>query len=60
MALRSCGDPESFAIGVQTVKTFFVSIQIPLEVSDLPPVSETEFKWRADDGPTLDASLVAL
>ena len=33
---------------------------MPLEVSDLLPVSEMQFKWRADDGTTLDASLEAL
>ena len=40
-----------------------IRIQIPLKVGHHRPVSETPFKcvcWRADDGPTLNAGLVAL
>ena len=33
---------------------------MPLKAGRHRPASETAFKWRADDGSTLNASLVAL
>ena len=35
-------------------------VQIPLKAGHHRPASETSFKWRADNGPTLNAGLVAL
>ena len=71
----SCADPESFVRGGPTLTAFFFSFffslmrggrtQIPLLAGHQRPVSETPFKWRfadwrADDGPTMNAGLVAL
>ena len=67
-------DPESLSEGptfenVFLLLFFFVSLirgertNIPLKVGHYRPASETPFKrrgWRADDGPTLNAGLVAL
>ena len=35
-------------------------IQIPLLAGHQRPASETPFRWRADDGPTLNAGLVVI
>ena len=67
----SCADPESFVRGQRFFFRFFFSLmrggrtQIPLLAGHQRPVSETPFKWRfadwrADDGPTMNAGLVAL
>ena len=64
----SCADPESFVRGGPTLTTFLFSlmrgdiIQIPLLAGHQWPASETPmaFRWRADDGPTLNDGLVAL
>ena len=59
----TCADLESFARGGPTLTTFFIRekrIQIALEAGHHRSNSETPFKWRANDGPTLNAGLVAL
>ena len=65
----TCADPESCQRGSNFENVFFSlirggRIKIPLLVGHQWPASETPFKWRftggADDGPTLNAGLVAL
>ena len=62
----TCGDPESFVRGGPTLTRFFFFFfffslmrgrrnQIPLLAGHSQPASE-----RADDGPTLNAGMVAL
>ena len=71
MHKRTCADPESFVRGSgPTLTTFFLlirggeRIQITLKVGhhDGPPVKQhlNGVFWWANDGPTLNASLVAL
>ena len=55
----SCVDPDSFARGGLTLTTFLVKgdrIQIALKMDHQRPVMA--FRWRADDGQTLNAGLV--
>ena len=61
----SCTDPESFVRGDPTLTSFFFLfffswIQIPLCEGHHRPASETPFRWRAEDGPTLNAGFVDL
>ena len=61
----SCADPESFARGGPTLRTFFFSfsfffflmrgkkIQITLKAGHHRPASETPFKWRFAGGPMM-------
>ena len=65
---RSCVDLESFVRGGPTLTTIFFylvdgmvrGIEMPLKVDHHRPASETPFRWRADNGPQLNAGLVAL
>ena len=63
----SCADQEKFFQGL--LFSFFLANEwredpMPLREGHHRPTSETPFKWRfagrADDGPTLNAVLVAL
>ena len=66
----TCADPESFARGGPILITLFFFFnstknsaqhcQIALKAGHHRPASETAFRWRADDGRTLNAGLVAL
>ena len=69
----SCAGPERFIRGGSNLLTFFFSfcillmsggrIKIPLLAGLVGPPAkaiEMAFPWRADDGPTLNAGLVAL
>ena len=61
-------DPESFVRGGPTLTTFFFFFYFDEGWKDQNttiaghrrPASEMAFRWRADDGPTLNAGLVAL
>ena len=63
-AYMPCADQESFARGDPTLAFILVDegerIQIPLKAGHHRPTSEMAFRWRADDGPTLNAGLAAL
>ena len=64
-ALLSCADPESFTRGNATFLFFFFlirgkRIQVAHKASHPWPASEMAFRWRADDGPTLNAGLAAM
>ena len=65
----ACADPESLARGGPTLTTFFSSFfsdegkEDPNSTTSWPSSARQRnaiFKWRADDGPTLNAGLVAL
>ena len=62
----ACADPESFVRGGPTLTTFFFSlmrggrVQIPLIAGNQRNAILMAFRWRADDGPTVNAGLVAL
>ena len=70
----SCADPESFVRGGPTLTTFFFlfflrfdeggRIQISLisgpSTASMRNAIKMAFRWRADDGPTLNAGFVAL
>ena len=50
-----CADPDSFARRGPTLKTFFL-----INERREDPPQYAAFRWRADDGPTLNAGMVAL
>ena len=52
-----CADPESFARGVPTLLTMFIFDE---GREDSNSTRRGPFRWRADDGPTLNAGLVVL
>ena len=56
----SCADPESFVRGGQLV--FFLCLADKGREDPITPKSgpSMAFRWRADDGSTLNAGLVAL
>ena len=65
----TCADPESFVRGGPNLITFFLvveGLEDPNSTINGPSSArqrnaiEMAFRWRADDGPTLNASLVAL
>ena len=57
----TCVDPGSFVRGGSTLTTFLVDEgrEDPQNAGQPRPASEA-FRWRDDDGPTLNAGLVAL
>ena len=66
---RTCAEPESLSEGVQHWQSFFrfflveeiERIEMPLKVGNQWPASQTPFhRWHADNGPPLNAGLVAL
>ena len=69
MTLTSCADPESFVRGGPTrTRVFLVdegredpntTISGPSSAHQRNAI-KMAFRWRADDGPTLNAGLVAL
>ena len=52
----SCGDPESFVREGPNMTTFFYDE----EREDPSTTYKRAFRWRADDGPILNAGLVVL
>ena len=60
----ACADPESFVRVGPTLTTFFLFDKGRKDqnttISGPPTAHQTAFRWRADDGPTLNAGLVAL
>ena len=66
---RSCADPESFDRGGPLLTMFFLAVEGgedpnttisgPSSVRQRNAI-QMAFRWRADDGPVLNASLVAL
>ena len=59
--LYSSADPESFARGGPTLMGFFlVSFSLVRGRIQIPPLAGHHWPWRPDDGPTLNADLVAL
>ena len=58
--LLTCVDPESFVRGGPTLTMFFLVDEGREDPSTTISGPSSAFRWRADDGPTMNAGLVAL